>query len=470
MMKKCMAWLLPVLVVWMLAAGLAAPSDYDMTAPESLQPDHLYAQSALLIDMDSGEELFSKDAGIRMYPASTTKIMTLLLALESNIGLDDTVTIPAEAADIPKGSSVIPVLPGDTMSFRDLLCGFMLSSGNDGANAIAVLVDGGIPAFVERMNARAAELGCTGTHFVNAHGYHDANHYTTARDLAIMARAGMENADFREIVAQPSWDMTITREGRTGTGTIVSRNTLLIRDEKYYYADCTGIKTGHHSAAGWCFVGSAERDGKRLICVDLNCEKEMEKWYDAARLFEYGFTRYEDVSAFTLLASASDALTRVRVENAAADDPEGGVLSLTMTPLEGGEATCTVVRDSDISAQAVAAALARSAEIEWTREAVAPISAGEVLATLRCTLPDGQSVVAQLSADRDVAALEAMPTAAVTREEPPVQAPAQRRVPVLPILIAIALIAVAAMALVFLHGKRRRRKRRRRRGNPSRRT
>ena len=472
MKKKSAAWLLlAVLVIWTLAAGQAAPSDYDMSAPENLRPDHLYAQSALLIDMDSGVELFAKDANIRMYPASTTKIMTLMLALESDIGLDDTVTIPAEAADIPKGSSVIPVQPGDTMRFRDLLCGFMLSSGNDGANAIAVLVDGSIPAFVERMNARAAELGCTGTHFVNAHGYHDANHYTTARDLAIMSRTAMENADFREIVAQPAWDMTVTRDGKTGTGTIVSRNTLLIKDEKYYYADCTGIKTGHHNAAGWCFVGSAERDGMRLICVDLNCEKEMEKWYDAARLFEYGFTRYEEAPAFRLLEAAAGSLTRVRVENAAADDPEGGVLSLFMTPIEGGEATLRIVRDNDESAQRASEALIQSAQIEWTRQIIAPISEGEVLGTLRCALPDGKSVVAQLSASRDVSEAEAAePEPKAESEEAPVQETVQRRVPVLPILLTIAMIAVAATALAIIHGKRRRRKRRRRKGNPSRRS
>ena len=105
-------------------------------------------------------------------------------------------------------------------------------------------------------------------------------------------------------VAAPEWTMSVRREGRTVEQEIVSRNTLLQTDEKYYYADCNGIKTGHHNKAGWCFVGSAERDGMRLICVVLNCEQEMSKWYDAARLFEYGFTRYEWVSAGTLIEAA----------------------------------------------------------------------------------------------------------------------------------------------------------------------
>ena len=142
------------------AAQCVARAEYDMNQPQNLDPSHLYAESALLVDQDSGETLFSKDSRVRMYPASTTKIMTLLLALESDISLQAQVTIPAEAGDVPEGSSVIPVLPGDVTSFGDLLYGFMLSSGNDGANAVAVLVDGSIGAFVEHMNRRAGEIGC----------------------------------------------------------------------------------------------------------------------------------------------------------------------------------------------------------------------------------------------------------------------------------------------------------------------
>ena len=156
--------------------ALAAPEDYDVNTPEALTQDELYGESAVAIDADTGEILFSKNARVRMYPASTTKVMTLLLAVESGWSFDTPVTIPPEAAEIPSDSSTVPVYPGEVMSFGDLLYGLMLHSGNDAANAVAVLVSGSIPAFVQRMNERAAELGCTGTHFANAHGYHDENH------------------------------------------------------------------------------------------------------------------------------------------------------------------------------------------------------------------------------------------------------------------------------------------------------
>ena len=404
-----------------LSAAAETPESYDMSAPQNLQAGHLYAESALLIDMDSGEVLFSKNSKVRMYPASTTKIMTLMLALESDLPLDTRVTIPAEAADIPEGSSVIPVKPGDEMSFEDLLYGFMLSSGNDGANAIAVLVSGSIEAFVGRMNARAAELGLEGTHYVNAHGYHDSGHYTTAQDLATLSREAMKNADFRRIVAAPTWTMAITRGGSAVETKIVSRNSLLQSGEKYYYPDCTGIKTGHHGKAGWCFVGSAERDGMRVICVVLNCALENEKWYDAARLFEYGFTRYSDVTAAELLDRAKNGFDHVSIDGAAQDDPQGGELALELAQVAGGEQTIKVVSGSDTALKAAADRLAEGVTIEWTRSLEAPVATGETLARLTCSLPDGGQLTAELTASRDVAAQPA----ASEVPQPATAAPAQ---------------------------------------------
>ena len=399
---------LATLIVATLAAlccmsALATPADYDMNAPQNLTADHLYAESALLVDQDSGAVLFSKNARVRMYPASTTKIMTLLLALESDIPLDAQVTVPAEAADIPEGSSVIPVKPGDELSFSDLLYGFMLSSGNDGANAIAVLVDGSREAFVKRMNRRAKELGCEGTHFVNAHGYHNSDHYTTAQDLATMSIEAMRNETFRKIVAAPTWTLTIRRGINTVTSEIVSRNSLLQSGEKYYYPDCTGIKTGHHNKAGWCFVGSAEREGKRVICVVLNCEEEMSKWYDAARLFEYGFTRYAPVPVSQLLDRSRERIATARIENAAADDPQDGLMLMDFDITEGADSEVQLVIDSDVSMNAALDGIAKAARVEWTRPLEAPVSQGERMGALTLTLPDGGQLKADLIASRDVA-------------------------------------------------------------------
>lgn len=422
--RKTVAALLAacIAVIYVITAS-ASPADYDMSRPQELSAGHLYAQSALLIDEDSGEVLFSKDSRIRMYPASTTKIMTLLLGLESGIALDEQVTVPEEAGDIPNGSSVIPVKPGDQLAYGDLLTSFMLSSGNDGANAVAVLVDGSIDAFVAHMNARAQELGLEGTHYVNAHGYHEADHYTTAEDLAKLARAAMQNATFREIVRQPSIAFNVTRGGETKKIEVESRNSLLLKDQKYYYPECTGIKTGHHNKAGWCFVGSAERDGMRVICVVLNCEGEMDKWYDAARLFEYGFTRYEDVAVQSLVERAVDRIEPPHVDNAV-----DGVdtVAVALGEVQGGEATLKVVSGSDTALQSAATRVADGMSVEWTRALEAPISAGEELGIATFALPGGGEATVRLVADRDVAA---QPTEAPTEEPVETDEPVATRVP-----------------------------------------
>jgi len=449
---------------------------YDRNAPENLMPGHLYAEAALLIDRDSGEVLFSKNSKVRMFPASTTKIMTLLLGIESGISLDEMVTIPAEAGNVPAGSSVIPVKPGDEMSFRDLLYSFMLTSGNDGANAVAVLVDGSLDAFVSHMNARAQELGLEGTHYVNAHGYHDTAHYTTAQDLASLARVAMENEIFRDVVAQPKWSVTVTRGGVTKTADVVSRNSLLQSGTKYYYPDCNGIKTGHHGKAGWCFVGSAERDGMRLICVVLNCAQEDEKWFDAARLFEYGFTRYADVPAAELLPRAARAFNTVQIEEAA-DGVE--TLELHLYDVSDGGATVRTIGDSEAALDSRAEQMAQSAEITWTRALKAPVGEGEIMGNVRCALPDGGEVKALLVAARAVAA-PATPEPVIVTEAPrpavteaadelpaqnpePVPAPADSGNAPLLIIGLLVLLLICAVAAVFAVNSAHRRKARRRR-------
>lgn len=463
------------LAAWLLccAAGGRVRAEYDMNQPQNLEASHLYAESALLVDQDSGEVLFSKNSRVRMYPASTTKIMTLLLALECGIGLEDEVTIPAEAGDVPEGSSVVPVKPGDVMSFADLLYGFMLSSGNDGANAVAVLVDGSIGAFVDHMNRRAAQIGCEGTHYVNAHGYQDAEHYTTAQDLALISLEAMKNPDFRDIVAAPKRTMNIQRGGKTVQQEIISRNTLLQSGEKYYYPDCTGIKTGHHNKAGWCFVGSAERDGKRVICVVLKCEQEMAKWYDAARLFEYGFTRYSPVTLGSLLNQCRDRFAEVGVEDAGDDDPQGGRLALELSDITGGEQALQLVSGSELALSAALDRVAGAVRLDLPQSVKAPVSQGDAIGSLTLALEGFGPVTAKLTAARSVEArpvetptIEPIPTEAAQIPESTAAAPqpARRGGSGMAILGLLALISASAIAVVVaLKRAQRRRARARRR-------
>ena len=165
------------------------------------------AASAALLEVESGRFLYAKDADTQRPMASTTKIMTALVAIEAG-GLDEAVTVDRAAVGV-EGSSLY-LRCGEVLTLRDLLYGLMLQSANDAASAIAIHVSGDIAAFAERMNARAAELGLTNTHFTNPHGLHDDAHYTTARELARIAAAAMENDIFREIVATKRYTISET--------------------------------------------------------------------------------------------------------------------------------------------------------------------------------------------------------------------------------------------------------------------
>lgn len=274
-----------------LMAALLLPL---IAAAESgwITEDELIADSAILVDAYTGEVLFEKDADKRRYPASTTKIMTLILSIEKMKG-DTMITVPKECGDISLDSTRVPVYWGEKMPLRDLWYGLIYNSGNDAANAIAVLTSGSIPAFVEEMNAKAAALDMTSTHYMNAHGLHDPEHYTTARDMAKLAVYCMDNDLFREITLSTSYVMQPT----SLRGELHLDHHYGITDftSAYYYPYAMGIKTGYTTKAGQCFVGAARKDGHELIAVVLLSDYvKPPKWIDAKKMFEYGFAVLED--------------------------------------------------------------------------------------------------------------------------------------------------------------------------------
>ena len=389
-------------ILFALPAGAVTPNDYDKKLPQMLEEDHLYAEAAVLMDAMSGRVLFTKNARERMYPASTTKIMTLMLALESNITLDTPVVIPQQAAQIPKDSTLVPVFPGDQMSFSDLLYGFMLASGNDAANAIAVLVAGSTDAFVERMNDRAKALGCEDTHFANAHGYHEAEHYTTAMDLARITQAALQNDTFRKITATPRHTMTIRREGEIINPTRANSNVMLNSESGYYYADCIGVKTGTHSMAGNCFVGAAERDGVRLVSVVLKCPVSNQKWTDTIRLFDYGYTRYKAISLEQLFTASSDRIATVKISGASLDDPEGGTMAMKIARISNPDYIRMISLDSDSAMDEAVADFVSRTTMTITHGMAAPVSEGEIMGQLRYVAQTGEEITALLIASRDV--------------------------------------------------------------------
>ena len=242
------------------------------------------AQSAIVIDAVSGRVLFKKNAYERRGMASTTKIMTALLALE-RLNVDDIVTVSAVAAGT-EGSSIW-LSPSEKMSVNDLLYGLMLSSGNDAATALAEYTSGSVEAFTLLMNRRALEIGAYNTNFTNPHGLPDSNHYTTAYDLALIAAEAMKNQAFAEIVATKN--KTISWEGSQWDRSLSNHNKLL---KMYDYA--TGIKTGFTKKDGRCLVSSAQKDGRLHICVTLNAPDD---WNDHIAMHEYCFAEYKAYNA-----------------------------------------------------------------------------------------------------------------------------------------------------------------------------
>ena len=254
----------------------------------------IFAGGVMLMDACTHKVLYAKNAHEKLPMASTTKIMTAILAIETG-KLDALVTVPKEAYGV-EGSSMYLRL-GEKISLRDLVYGLMLVSGNDAAVAIAINVGGSIAGFAALMNEKAKELGAHNTHFVTPNGLHDAEHYTTAYDLALIASYAMQNETFREIVGT-TYYRTVTGEV---TRTVKNKNKIL-----WEYEGGNGVKTGYTMAAGKCLVFSAERNGVELVGVVLNCP---DMFPAAKRLLDYGFETYKPEK----LVAAGDVIARIRI-------------------------------------------------------------------------------------------------------------------------------------------------------------
>lgn len=288
------------------------------------------AQAAVLIEASTGEILFEQNASLRMYPASTTKILTALLAVELGI-LDAQVTVGDELNLVSPGSSLARLSVGDSLTLGDLVYGLLLPSGNDAAYTIAVHLarqqsanpnlpaDQAVRRFAELMNNRARELGARQTHFTAPDGYHDADHYTTAFDLALIARAALQHPFIQQAVTALSYTAKIWPGPKLKTW--ANHNLLIQPDADFYYPAATGFKTGYTGPAGFCFVGSASQDGLDLIAVCLNTSADG-RWQDATSLLDYGFDNYRRQE----LVWAGKEIAIAQVKNGARGEP--GTVSL----------------------------------------------------------------------------------------------------------------------------------------------
>lgn len=245
---------------------------------------NLSAQSAVLIDASNGKILYEKNAYQRLPMASTTKIMTALIACESK-KMNKKVTISPVAAGTEGSSLWLKI--GEKQTLEDLTYGLMLKSGNDAAVAIAEFLAGSVDAFSLLMNKRAKEIGAKNTSFKNPNGLFAEGHYTTAYDLALITRVAMKNKKFKKIVSTKT--KTIPNEGESWDRALTNHNKMLWR-----YEGCNGVKTGYVKASGRCLVTSAKRGKISLICVTLNAPND---WDDHTKLLDYGFSLKKEIKS-----------------------------------------------------------------------------------------------------------------------------------------------------------------------------
>lgn len=284
---------------WEQSSGEAISTMVDPNAPA------ISAKTAVVMDIVSGRILYEKNKDEKVYPASTTKIMTALLGIEQG-QLDEMITVSGAAIGV-EGSSIY-LKEGEKISMEDLLYGAMLRSGNDAATAIAQVigqklkkdsVEDPVQIFVEKMNLRAAELGAVHTQFANPTGLHDENHYTTALDMALIGRGAMQNPTFSTIAGAESW-MAERQEDRDPY--FYNKNKVV-----HQYEGGTGVKIGYTKATGRTLVASSSREGMQLVCVVMNAPD----WFnDAYRLMDYIYETCQSVE----IAVAGQRISQVNIE------------------------------------------------------------------------------------------------------------------------------------------------------------
>lgn len=256
------------------------------------KPPQLYAQAAVLMDADTGQVLYGKVEHQRMYPASLTKIMTCLLAMEYG-KYDDIVTVREDAVKGVAGTTHIALTDGEQLTLEQLVYAMMLESANDAASAVGMHLSGSIPMFSDIMNERAVRLGADGSHFVNANGLPDNRHYSTAYDLALITREALTHPEFRKFAGTHQY--TIPETNMNASRTVTHRNYMFVLNDTYEGAFAG--KTGWTEEAGKCLMTVAERDGVTLICVVLRCSGAVDaEFKDSTALFDYGFNNFRRVT------------------------------------------------------------------------------------------------------------------------------------------------------------------------------
>ena len=437
-----------------LTAALALPG---FAAAYAMPIQTAYdAEAVYLFDASTGEALVEQNPDQVRPIASLTKMMTALLVLESGADLNESIPIPDsltpefQAIRANRGHT-IGLQAGESVRRLDMLYAMLVPSANDAASVLASDAAGGdLAAFAARMNARASQLGCTNTHFTCPHGLYDNNNYSTARDMAKIAQAAMQNDTFRQIAKTFSYTLPSSnvRKERTITGTNenwINPNQATKDDPEgvnsTYYPDAIGIKTGYTAAAGYCYVGAAERDGVELISVLFYTSKSG-RWSDSKKLMEYGFSQFVSMTPLELY---NENPITVETSGFSLDDADLGRLPLEVRAQASTRTVNIIGTKSDL--EAMARNLSQTVLIEYTRDFSAPIEKGEVMGTMTYYPTDGGSpVVYDLIAGRTIQRRDNAP---LTLEEIEAEVKADPN-PLPPLSVELALVVLTPFAVIFL--------------------
>ena len=350
--------------------------------------------AGLLVERSKGKILFEKNAYEKMYPASTTKILTAIVVLE-NTKLDDMATVSKNALEtIPNGYVTCNLQIGEELSVKDLMYALMVKSANDAAVVLAEHVGGSVEGFSDMMNEKAKEIGCKNTHFVNPNGIHHADHYTTAYDLYLMTEYALSfeyTNEFRNFVSKTSYTLPATNMYPAEDRSFTTTNELIKinnnnRKDNYYYKNALGIKTGHTSQAGYCLVSSANRDNLEFISVILDggfdANGLSERYTETIKLFDFGYDNF----TLTKLKEENNIIDTITVEKAT---KETASLNLLIKD------EITVINNKSTDVDAI------EPKIELKENIIAPIEKGEILGTITYVVDDIE-YTSELIAEHDV--------------------------------------------------------------------
>ena len=354
--------ILSVLLIILLMTSLLPTAALAVDEPE------ISARAAIIANTATGEVYYSKNADATVQPASTTKLVTALIVAEAvdrgEIALSDVVTASDNCQYNlePDSTNAEPaIVPGEEMTVQDLMYCMMLVSANEACNILAEHVSGSVSAFVDRMNQRAQELGCSGTHFANANGLEESDHYTTAADFAVLTQEALRHPLVLEICGTLTYSVAATN--KTGARELTNTNSLINPDSSYYSEYAYGVKTGYFSNAGYCLVSAADKDDIDVICVVMGAAEAGGNFSDTLTLYNWMFSNFENKP----ILSTTETLMPVAVS--LGTEESTGVRADTVV-------SAILPNDYDMSHIQRHAILYHERDDE---ELIAPVNAGQVL-------------------------------------------------------------------------------------------